>query len=86
MDDLQVRVLDDVGRQLGRDLLGNQDALAVGADLGQDVREGLDRLSLRIGEIAARSAADVSEQPVGLFNQGEMTEAWRHLPALARPS
>ena len=46
--DLQVGVLDHVGRQPHRDLVGDHHALAVGADLGQQVGERLDRLPARV--------------------------------------
>ena len=69
--DLERGVLDHVGDQLGRDLLGDHDALAVGADLGEQAGEQLDRV--RAGALPAGP-----QQPVRLLQHD-------HVPQPARP-
>jgi hypothetical protein len=69
--DLDGGVLDYVGDQLGRDLLGDDQGLAVGADLGEQVGEHLDRLRRRSVAGAGRWLA---QQPVGFLDHGQVPQ------------
>ena len=65
--DLQVGVLDHVRGELGRYLVDHHDPLPVGADLGEQVGEGLDRLGPG-GVVAGAAGIHVGQQPVGLLD------------------
>jgi hypothetical protein len=62
VDDLRRGVLDDAREDPDRDLLGHDQALAVGPDLGQKAGEQLDRLRRRTWALAA------PKQPVRLLD------------------
>jgi hypothetical protein len=81
--DLDGGVLDDVGDELGGDLLGDDQALAVGADLGQQPGEHLHRLRGR----AAGLAPGLAEQPVSFFEDRQVPQPRRGgaLGALPQP-
>ena len=66
--DLHRRVLDDVGDEAVGDLLGDDETLAVGADLGQQPGEHLHRVCRRPGGGTGFLAA---EQPVRLLDDGQ---------------
>jgi hypothetical protein len=70
--DLYRRVLDDVGDEALRDLLGDDETLAVGADLRQQAGEHLHRVRRRPRRSAGFLAA---EQPVGLLDDGQVPQA-----------
>ena len=72
--DLHRRVLDDVGDEAIRDLLGDDEALAVGADLGQQPGEHLHRVRRRPRRSAGFLAA---EQPVRLLDDGQVAQPGR---------
>ena len=69
MDDLGVGVLDDVGNQLGRYLVGNDETFTILAHFGQHVGK---RLHGHRGSLVTRLRA--GEQAVRFFNQGEVAK------------
>ena len=71
--DLDGGVLDHVGDELGGDLLGDDQALAVGADLGQQPGEHLDRVRGR----AVGRALGLAEQPVGFLEDRQVPQPRR---------
>ena len=82
MDDLDRGVLDDVGDELGGDLLGDDQALAVGADLGQQPGEHLHRVR---GRAASGARRRLAQQPVRLLDHGQVPQPGRGGPFGALP-
>jgi HEPN/Toprim N-terminal domain 1 len=82
VDDLDSGVLDDVGNELGRDLLGDDHAFALSADLGQQRGEHLHRVRCRAVAGAGRRLA---QQPVRLLHHGQVPQPRRHRPSGADP-
>ena len=75
VDDVGVGVLDDVGGDLGGDLLRDDDALPVAAELGERVGEDLDGAGPGTGEGFRPSGGHVAEEAVGLVEHEEVAEA-----------
>jgi hypothetical protein len=72
MGDLHRRVLDHVGDQALRDLLGDDEALAVGADLGEQAREHLHRVRRRAARGTAVWSLVPPQQPVRFLDDREV--------------
>ncbi len=74
--DLQVGVAHGVGQQLLRTLVGDEDTLAIGAHLGQQVGEGLDGLPLGVGRHLRRPGGlHVAHHVVGFLDDGDVLQA-----------
>ena len=80
MHDLEVGVLQRLGGELGRDLVGDDEPLAERAHLGQHVGEHRHGLRPRVAHLRVAGRLDILEQAVGLLDQREVLE----LPAPIR--